>query len=215
MFLALVACSSSIKPTAVTALPASRPVAVDNTRKERRRNVPPEVYLRTYLTLFGGLTPLEAQKRAKGRDLFDGWDDYLSLLGLPDYKIDIPRAAETNALMMATFERLGVALCDRAAERDLGKKAPPVAERPVFPFNAPAELDRDGFAVRFAFLHLEFLGYPLALAPAERLDRFYTLYKDVVARHAAVKSGFVISPQQAGWAAVCQGLVRHPELELY
>jgi len=51
--------------------------------------------MRTYLQLFGGLVPLEVQKKAKGSDgnqLFDSWDDYLSALGFPDYRNDI-RAA--------------------------------------------------------------------------------------------------------------------------
>ena len=77
--------------------------------------------MRTYLHLFGGLAPLEFQKRARGSDgasLFDTWDDYVSALGFPDYRLDVPRQTQTNALMVATFERLGVALCDRALEHD-------------------------------------------------------------------------------------------------
>ena len=102
--------------------------------------VPPEVYMRTYLQLFGGLLPSEVQAKAKGKDgnqLFDTWDDYVSSLGFPDYRLDIPRQTQTNALMVASFERLGIALCDRAVEHDLGKaheKLVPIAKRLIFAF---------------------------------------------------------------------------------
>ena len=64
-------------------------------------------------------------------------------------------------------------------------------------------------------LHRTFLGYPAALAPTDRATRFLGVYDGVVAAHAvsSVKSRF--SPAQAGWAAVCYGLVRHPEFHLY
>ena len=78
--------------------------------------------MRTYLQLFGALSPADAQKTARGNEgsaLFDTWDDYVSSLGFPDYRTDIPRQTQTNTLMVATFEALGVALCDRALEHDL------------------------------------------------------------------------------------------------
>jgi hypothetical protein len=199
--------------------------------------VPPEVYMRTYLRLFGGLAPLEAQKRARagdGGNLFDTWDDYVSSLGFPDYRLDIPRQTQTNALMMATFERLGVALCDRALEHDLRpadgrspaspepgrnlkRQGPlPESQRLVFAFELPSgPLDAKEFAPRFDVLHRTFLGYPASLAPPQREARFFRLYEQIVAEHAkeAPKSRF--SPQEAGWAAVCYGLVRHPEFQLY
>ncbi len=151
--------------------------------------VPPEVYMRTYLQLFGGLAPLEVQKRARGGDggqLFDTWDDYVSALGFPDYRLDIPRQTQTNALMVATFERLGVALCDRAVEHDLQGARPPPPRR-----RAPhlrlrrrprARVDAAAFAPRFDVLHRTFLGYPASLAPPERVARFFALYRDIVAR---------------------------------
>jgi hypothetical protein len=203
--------ASAIHPT-LTSIPGhERVVAVDTSPKERRRLVPPEVYVRTYLTLFGGLAPLAAQNAARGKQpgqLFDTWDDYLAALGLPDYRIDLPRTEKTNTLMMATFERLGVALCDRAVEHDLRGQTPPL----IFAFDAPAELDEAGFASRFDTLHRLFLGYPAALAPPTRTPRFFQLWKDVVARHTKKT---LLSAVEAGWAAVCYGLVRHPEFVLY
>jgi hypothetical protein len=178
--------------------------------------------MRTYLHLFGGLAPLDAQKRARGGDgngLFDTWDDYVSALGFPDYRLDIPRQIQTNALMVATFERLGVALCDRAVEHDLrpakGRGPIPIDERVIFAFEMPAgPVDDKEFAPRFDVLHRTFLGYPAALAPPAREGRFFTLYSTIVAEHAKdAKSRF--TPQEAGWAAVCYGLVRHPEFHLY
>ncbi len=198
-------------------------VAEDTAPKEDLRLVPPEVYMRTYLQLFGALAPLDVQRRARGGDgaaLFDTWDDYVSALGFPDYRLDIPRQTQTNALMVATFERLGVALCDRAVEHDLkgpkGGAPPTVAQRAVFAFDVPrGELDAQGFATRFDVLHRTFLGYPAALAPPQRGPRFYQLYRDIVAGHAKADPKSRFTPEEAGWAAVCYGLVRHPEFHLY
>jgi hypothetical protein len=194
--------------------------AIDSAPKEDLRMIPPEVYMRTYLQLFGGLLPLDAQKAAKGKDggqVFDNWDAYVSALGFPDHRTDIPRQTQTNALMMATFERLGVALCDRSVEHDLKSKPPlPVTERVVFAFDLPrAAMDANAFLPRFDVLHRTFLGYPSALAPPSRAARFLQLYRDIAAMHkgAAPKSRF--SPDEAAWAAVCYGLVRHPEFQLY
>jgi hypothetical protein len=223
----LVGCAGSppetVAPGPKTALVAAGVLSEDTAPKEDLRLVPPEAYMRTYLQLFGGLAPLDAQKRARGGDgaqLFDTWDDYVSALGLPDYRFDIPRQTQTNALMVATFERLGVALCDRAVEHDLkapkGGAPPPVAERLVFAFDAPAgEVDANGFASRFDTLHRTFLGYPASLAPPQRVARFYRLYEDIVAGHAKADPKSRFSPSEAGWAAVCYGLVRHPEFHLY
>ena len=221
--LALAGCAPpEIVPRAPAAPLAERGrVALDDTPKEDLRLVPAEVYVRTYLTLFGGLAPLDVQRRARGADgaaLFDTWDDYLSALGFPDYRLDLPRATRTNALMMAAFERLGVALCDRAAEHDLlGRTPPALAERLVFAFEPPrGEIDAAAFAPGFEVLHRTFLGYPARLAPPGRAASFRELYLGTVARHTpkdAAKSRF--TPAQAGWAAVCYGLVRHPEFHLY
>jgi len=189
--------------------------------KEELRMVPAEAYMRTYLMLFGGLAPLEVQKRARGAEgaqLFDTWDDYFASLGFPDYRIDMPRSQQTNALMVATFERLGVALCDRAVEHDL-KAKPPMNERVVFAFDLPAApLDKAAFESRFDVLHRTFLAYPVRLAPTDRTARFFKLYEDVHARHA--KSPPPPRPprfsaDEAAWATVCYGLVRHPEFHLY
>ena len=195
-------------------------VAQDTTHKEAPRMVPPEVYMRTYLQLFGGLSPIDAQKKARGGDgsnLFDTWNDYIASLGFPDYHLDIPRQTQTNALMVATFERLGIALCDRAVEADLkAKPAVPVDKRVVFTFDVPAgELDQAGFATRFDSLHRLMLGYPSALAPKDRLTRFYALYTDIVSEHAKGTPHSKFTPAESGWAAVCYGLVRHPEFHFY
>jgi hypothetical protein len=182
------------------------------------RLVPPEVYMRTYLDLFGGLAPLDVQARARGPEgLFDTWDAYISSLGLPDYKVDSPRQTQTNALMVATFERLGVALCDRSVESDLESKPPvPLDKRIVFAFDVPpAPLDKAGFTTRFESLHRLFLGYPTALAPPTRVDRFFALYQSMVSKHASASPRSKFSPELSGWAAVCYGLVRHPEFHLY
>jgi hypothetical protein len=223
----LAACASApaehVLPGPAAPLIARGAVAEDSTPKEDLRMVPPEVYMRTYLQLFGGLAPLEVQKRARANDggnLFDTWDDYVSALGFPDYRLDIPRQIQTNALMMATFERLGIALCDRAVEHDLkapnGGELPPLKDRVVFAFDPPAgEADEAAFAPRFDVLHRTFLGYPAALAPPERAARYFRLYRDIVAGHAKAQPKSRFTPDEAGWAAVCYGLVRHPEFHLY
>ena len=121
----------TIFPSEPRPLRVDATTAIDTTPKERRRLVPAEVYLRAYLTWFGGLAPLDVQQRAKARNLFDAWTDYLAALGLPDPKLDLPRASQSNTLMLATLGRLGEALCVRAAEHD--RKAAP-DDRVVFAF---------------------------------------------------------------------------------
>ena len=203
------------------------PVAIapeDSTPKENLRLVPPEVTLRTYLNLFGALAPLEFQKDVRGRDganLFDTWDDYVAALGFPDHRLDVPRQTQTNALMVATFERIGVALCDRALEHDWKdpRGAPrPLPERVVFAFDpAPsrASLSAAEFAPRFDVLHRTFLGYPASLAPPDRSRRFYALFQSIASGHAKADPKSRFTPDEAAWAAVCYGLVRHPEFQLY
>ncbi len=218
--LLLAGCGASspelVAPGPRTPLPPAGVLSEDTAPKEDLRLVPPEAYMRTYLQLFGGLAPLD-----DGSQLFDTWDDYVSALGLPDYRFDIPRQSQTNALMVATFERLGVALCDRALEHDLrapkGGEPPPVAERLVFAFDAPGkgELDAAAFGPRFDTLHRTFLGYPASLAPPGRVARYYQLYRDVEAGHVKADPKSRFSPAEAGWAAVCYGLVRHPEFHTY
>jgi len=190
--------------------------AQDRAPKEQLRLVPPEAYLRTYLALFGAPSVAEAQKLARGADngqLFDNWNDYLSALGFPDHRNDLPRANQTNALMVASFERLGIALCDRAVERDL-RNAPPEA-RILFKFSSTTATTLEDFTANFDVLHRAFLGYPVALAPAQRAASFYALYQQIVAHHTkdSVRSRF--SPAEAAWANVCYGLSRHPEFHLY
>lgn len=190
----------------------------DTAPKAELRMVPPEVYMRTYLELFGGLLPSEAQEKAKGKDgnqLFDTWDDYVSSLGFPDYRLDIPRQTQTNALMIASFERLGVALCDRAVEHDLAAKPPAMKDRVIFAFDDTAPTTDAQFAPRFDVIHKTFLGYPANLAPTTRVPRYHALFKDIVANHKKADPKSRFTPEQAGWAAMCYGLVRHPEFHLY
>ncbi|HEY6035462.1 MAG TPA: hypothetical protein VIV58_14415, partial [Kofleriaceae bacterium] len=185
----------------------------DTTPKERRRMVSPEVYLRAYLTWFGGLVPLDVQNRARPKGLFDAWDDYLSALGLPDYKTDLPRQTQSNTLMLATLGRLGEALCARAAEHDLHGGKLPVDQRVVYAFELAGEDSDGGFAQRFDVLHRTFLGYPAKLAPGERVAKFHALWADVAARHAKAKNP--LTADETAWVAVCTALVQHPEAELY
>jgi len=207
--------------TPVTSIPGHENLPQDNTPKEPPRLVPAEVLMRSYMQLFGGLAPLRLQERLRGTPgtvpLFDTWVEYLAALGVPDYSADIPRSEQSNALMLAAFERIGVALCDRAVENDL-RGSTPVASRAVFRFDLPAggSVTDAEFATRFDRMHRLFLGYPASLAPTDRVTRFRTLFRDAAARRAGatpVRSNFNAS--EAGWAVVCYGLIRHPEFHLY
>jgi len=228
-FLVLGACAHGIPASAPEPLPPAHATAVDTSPKARPRMVPPEVYLRAYLTWFGGLAPLDVQARAKGKQLFDAWDDYLNALGLPDYRLDLPRQAQTNSLMLATFGRLGEALCVRAAEHDLhrapaarsGSAGPrsaaqrreeSIEQRVVFAFEPARAPSEAQFAAGFDVLHRTFLGYPAKLAPDDRIARFYQLYQAVAARHVRKQP---LTADETAWAAVCAALVQHPETELY
>ena len=215
-----VACKGQ-EPTAPSVtldqVPGHESLAQDTTHKESPRLVPAEAYIRTYLTLFGGLTALQTQTQltAGGSGLFDTWTAYLGALGLPNYATDMSRNTQTNALMVASFERLGIALCDKALEKDL-KSTPAVAvdKRMIYTFDVPATaVDEAGFADRFSKLHRKFLGYPAKLAPTDRTARFFALYNETIKNHNPTRSRF--TAVDAGWAAVCQGLIRHPEFQLY
>lgn len=214
LILALAACGPAevIAPGAAQPLPPAHEVVVDTTPKARPRMMPSEVYLRAYLEWFGGLAPLDVQNRARGRGLFDAWDDYLAALGLPDYKIDLPRQTQTNTLMLSAFGRLGEALCVRAVEHDLHGKKTPLADRVIFAFEPTAKPPTEAeFAPRFDVLHRTFLGYPAELAPAERTAKFFALHQAVAKRHAKGP----LTADETGWAAVCTALVQHPETGLY
>lgn len=199
----------------VTDLPGHEGLAVDGRRKERPRTMAAEVYLRSYAMLFGELSPIDVAQAAAGKDrseLFESWSAYVGALGLPNYADDLARSSDTNALMLATYERLGIALCDRAVERDLRGGSP----RAVFDFDlAPDPLERSGFDTRFDVLHRTFLGYPAKLA-GTRADRFHSLFSRVLTGHgAAGAASSRFSSAEAGWAVVCYALVRHPEFHLY
>jgi hypothetical protein len=207
--------ASGLKPAPLSTIPGHDKIAQDTAPKEGPRVVPPEAYLRTYLQLFGGLSPLEVQAAAKSNQLFDTWNDYLGLIGLPDYATDIPRGTQTNALMLATFERIGIALCDKALEHDLkSSPAKPIAERRIYAFDMPAAAPTEAeFAERFDVMHRTFLGYPAALAATPRTASYFKLYNDIVAAPPTTNGKF--KPEETGWAAICYGLVRHPEFHLY
>jgi hypothetical protein len=216
LFALLAACGTGVVTGGeTTALPAHRTRMLDTTPKERRRMMPPEVYLRAYLAWFGGLVPLDVQNRARPKGLFDAWDDYLSALGLPDYKTDLPRQNQSNTLMLATLGRLGEALCVRAAEHDLHGGKTPLEQRVVFAFEPPAAgaEPEAAFAERFDVLHRTFLGYPAKLAPPGRAEQFHALFEQVAARHATGKHD--LTADETGWVAVCTALIEHPETELY
>lgn len=212
LLILLAACgSSAVRPSAPEPLPPHIAGTLDTSPKERPRMLAQEPYLRAYLAWFGGLAPLDVQHKARPKGLFDSWNDYLAALGMPDYRIDLPRTTQSNALMVATLARLGEALCIRAAERDFNPKTE-ADKRVVFAFEIKATPSRDEFAERFDVLHRLFLSYPIALAPSERLDRYYALYRDVAARP---HSGSSLDGDKTAWAAVCNALVQHPEARLY
>ena len=213
-----------VSPSALESLRVTATTAADTAPKEDLRMVPPEAYMRTYLTLFGGLVPVDAQKKARGGDgasLFDTWDDYVSALGFPDYRLDVPRQTQTNAIMVAAFERIGLALCDRALEHDAKAAKPlPMNQRLIFAFDIPKTSITDAenqktFLPKLDVLHRTFLGYPLSLAPPDREARFFKLYSETVADHAKDDPKSRFSPQEEGWATVCYAFVRHPEFHLY
>lgn len=213
--LAVVAACSHGSPkvvtsTAVAALPTHPETNLDTTPHNRRRMLPPEAFLRAYLMWFGGLAPLDVQKR--GGVLMDQWQDYLSALGLPDYAHDFPRVEQSNTMMLAALDRLAEVLCVRAAEHDLHGGTQPLASRVVFAFEAHPHPSFDDFAGGFDVLHRTFVGYPATLAPSGRTGRFYALYQQVVADH---ETSATLTPDELGWVAVCTALVIHPEAELY
>jgi hypothetical protein len=201
----------SIEPSEAQQLPAHTEITLDQGLKTRRRMVPPEVFLRAYMSWFGGLAPLDVVKRARGNDLFEQWVDYLVALGLPDYQLDTPRVTQSNTIMLAALGRLGEALCVRSAEHDLHARTP-LDQRVVFAFDPMGDPTLAEFTPRFDVLHRTFLGYPASLAPRDRIERFLGLYRQVAANHA---SNPKLSPDELGWVAVCTALVQHPETGLY
>lgn len=205
--------AAPVTPSPLGTIPGHDFVAEDDSPKRSPRLLPAETYIRTYLALFGGLAPLAVDKDIDA-SLFDTWTDYLAALGLSDYRLDIPRTGQTSPLMLATFERLGVALCDRAVARDLAATQPANDKRIVFAFDRMDAPTDEQFRSAFEVLHRTFLGYPLTLAPPNRTPRYKALYDKVAAAHTG-KKGEALTPQQVGWSAVCQGLIRHPEFHYY
>jgi hypothetical protein len=216
LFLLVMGCAPPLAIAPRDELPAApiQVTAQDSTPKEDVRMLPAEAYLRTYLQLFGASAPLEVQRKARGGGLFDSWNEYAAALGLPDHRNDLPRSSQTNALMIATFDRLAIALCVRAAQSDLRAEVPP-ARRLVFAFaGTPRPASARDFAPAFDVVHRTFLGYPAALAPPGRTESFFALFRATVARHEKTPARG-LGPVEAGWAAVCLGLARHPEFHTY
>jgi hypothetical protein len=213
------ACKGDTIEGGLVNVPGHDTLAQDNSHKESPRLMAAEGYLRSYLRIFGGLTALQTQTAlASGGDgLFDSWSNYLAALGLPNYSIDLPRGAQTNALMVATFERLGIALCDKALLKDWSTTTPvAMAQRAVFAFDPPKDVtDKVAFTAAFDVLHRTFLGYPVRLAPTNRVDSYFDLFTQLLATHTTDPKASRFTPNQEAWAAMCYGLVRHPEFQLY
>ena len=211
----------------------------DDSPKQGPRLMPAETLIRSYLSLFGALVPgagtsavtatqLQTVLRSGvgGTELFDTWTTYLSTLGVPDYMDDIPRGSQVNSLMITTFERMGVALCDRAMQHDHPSNALPAASGAViFDFALPTSHLAPGtggtipaaFTTALDGMHKRFLGYPLALAPPGRAQNFFDAYRAIVLNHLPDGGGAntALSAEAAGWAGVCYGLIRHPEFHQY
>jgi hypothetical protein len=212
--------SEEVRPRALADVLGHENLGVDRNAKEDPRLLPQEALIRSYLRLFGGLAPIASQMalRQGSTTLFDRWLDYLGALGIPNHRIDQPRGVETSTLMLATFERIGIALCDKSLQHDLRRTpALPINERYIFAFDAPpGPLTEAAFNDPFDTLHRTFLGYPASLADAQRTLRYLALYNQVYAAHSSEDAGVTgFTPSQAGWAAVCYGLLRHPEFQTY
>jgi hypothetical protein len=207
-----------IKEVPATAIPGHESLQ-DNSPKEGPRLMHAEVYLRSYGRLFGDLTPSQVEAVARGDEpasLFDRWRDYLASLGLPDYRTDVNRGVTTNSVMVATFDRLGIALCVRQLERELRGNVP-MEQRKVYAFDDPTDhaLSDAEFEARFDVLHRTFLGYPAKLAETDRMRRFRELYRAAIADAEKDTVPRKLTARETGWAAVCYGLSRHPEFHLY
>ena len=64
--------------------------------------------------------------------------------------------------------------------------------------------------------HQKGRGYPAKLSlSTKRQQRFFDIYSKTVAAHKAADAPKAMTPEEAGWAAVCYGLVRHPEFHYY
>jgi len=188
-------------------------IVVDETPKEAPRLVDAETYLRSMLSIFGYATPLEAQDDLRIDGLFDTWPDYFSALGLPDYANEVERRTVLNMVTLAAFERIGIALCNRALIRERDR---PLDERGVFAFALSASRDPAEFALKLDVLHRLFVSYPVTLAGPQRVSRFHRLHLETLARHADLNGGSkAFSPDEASWGVVCYARVRHPELHLY
>lgn len=175
------------------------------------RLVPPEAFLRAYLSWFGVVLPNDAFLRARGDDLFDRWPDYIAALGLPDDHADTPRITRSNTVMLAAVGRLGEALCVRSAQRDLHEHTA-LDKRTLFAFDVIAHPTLAQFSAMFDVLHRTFLGYPATLAPHDRVQRFYQLYQRIA---GSSDKRSKLSADETAWVGICSALVQHPEATVY
>ena len=179
--------------------------------------------MRTYLQLFGGLAPLDVQKRARGGDGARSSTPGTTTSrrsASPTIASTSRASTQTNALMIADVRaaRRG-ALRSRASSTICKGQA--AAARPsalVFAFDLPARARRRRGRSR--------RGSTSCTAPSSATRRrsrrrsararFFQLYRDIVARprQGATRSR-ASPPTRPAWAAVCYGLVRHPEFHLY
>jgi len=104
-----------------------RPAAARHLAQDQPRVLPAETYIRSYLHLFGrplarggakGAARKRRQRPLRHVERLPRVDGHARLSGR-----HTPRS-QTNTLMLATFERLGIALCDRALEHDWAVSAP-------------------------------------------------------------------------------------------
>ena len=174
--------------------------------------------MRSYLQLFGGLAPLDAQTALRGNNgLFDTWRDYLAALGMPDYTLEIARNPQTNSLMIATFERMGVALCDRAVEKELQadtrrrrrhSERSSLSSRPQRSRRRPIHRALRHPSSDFSRLSGQARQKPIACPLLQDLHRHRGRPR------GQGRSQILFTPPLAGWATVCYGLVRHPSSTL-
>ena len=74
----------------------------------------------------------------------------------------------------------------------------------------------------FDLIHVQtpFIAHYAGLKTARRcglpvIATYHTLFEETRGRHAAAAKKERLTPVETGWVAVCEGLVRHPELHFY
>ena len=183
--------------------------------------VPPEVTMRTYLHLFGALAPLEFQKGARGataRASSTRGTTTSPRSGSPTIASTSPaRRRPTRSWWPPSSASASRSATARSSTTGKEDAAEPVQERVIFAFDPPkGHVSTAQTSLRGSTcLHRTFLGYPARSRRRERSQRFYALYETIAKEHAKAAPKSRFTPDEAGWAAVCYGLVRHPEFHLY